>query len=117
MDWLTASRLKFSLAISGNGRLMPQFVQALNLRYPNVTIYDRNEEANRPPATARIPSHPKVADVDVVFGLKGNWETIFLSSQKGHQFFNYDSGPGKIDQAAIKFLFRQIVVAVETIVS
>jgi len=115
-NWLNASTLKFSLAISGNGRLMPRFVRALKLRFRHITIYDRNEEANRPPSTALIPSHPEVADVDAVFGLEGNWETIFLSSQRGHHFFNYDSDPKKIDEAAMEFLFRRIVAAVEKLV-
>ncbi len=107
-----ASSIKFSLAVSGDGRLMPQFVQALKLRYHQITIYDRNEEANRPPSTALIPSHPEVADVDAEFGLEGDRETIFLRSQKGHYFFNYDSDPKRIKDAAMELLFRQIIIAV-----
>jgi hypothetical protein len=112
---LKASTIKFSLAVSGNGRLMPRFVQALNQRYRHVIIYDRNEEANRPPSTARIPPHPKVADVDAIFGLSGSRETITLRSRNGHRFFNYDSDPKRIDEAATEFLFRQIVASVETL--
>ncbi len=110
---LTPSLMKFSLAVSGNGRLMPRFIQVVKLQYRHITIYDRNEEANRPPSSAPIPSHPQVADVDAVFGLKGDWETITLRSQRGHHFFNYDSDPGRIDEAAMELLFRQIVAAVE----
>ena len=63
-----------------------------------------------------IPSHPKVADVEADFGLKGNRETIFLSSLKGHYFYNYDSDPQSMDEAAIAYLFRQIVASAEKLV-
>jgi hypothetical protein len=112
---LTTSTAKFSLAVSGKGRLMPRFVHALKLRYWQITIYDRNEEANRPPSTARIPPHPKVADIDAIFSLSGTRETITLRSRIGHRFFNYDSDPSRINEAATELLFRQIVASVETL--
>jgi len=115
-SWLNASTLKFSLAISGHGRLMPRFVRDLKLRFRHITIYDRNEEKNSPPSTVSIPAHPKVADVDAEFALKGNWETIFISSLKGNYFFNYNSDPKSINESAMNLLFRRILTSVEELV-
>ena len=95
---------------------MPRFVRMLKQRYRHITIYDRNEEKNSPPSTVAIPAHPKVVDVEADFGLKGNRETIFLSSLKGHYFYNYDSDPQSMDEAAIAYLFRQIVASAEKLV-
>lgn len=108
-------KMKFSLAVSGNGRLMPRFVQALKLRYPQITIYDRNEEANRPPSNAPIPSHPKVADIEVVFTRSGARETATIRNRKEHRFFNYVSDPKAGDDQGLNMLLKQMVQAVEAL--
>ena len=108
---------KFSLAVSGEGRLMTRFVRAVKVEFRNVNIYDRNEEARRPPSTAPIPSHPKVADVDVIFTLSGSTETATIRSRFNHRFFNYESGPLPADDAGLEFLLKRMVQAVWALLS
>jgi len=103
---------KFSLAISGDGRLILRFSQAVGARYPGVRIYDRNEEASGPPSTAPIPSHPKVADVEAIFILSGPKETATIRSGKGHRYFNYLSDRKMARQANLDLLLKQMVQAV-----
>jgi len=100
------------VGISGQGRLMPRFVQLLKTECPAVIIYDRNEERNSPPSNAPIPRHPKVSDVDVVFSLSGNKETATIRSFKGHKFFNYAADLEQTKQVAMVILIKQMVHSV-----
>ena len=109
----TPAMVKFSLAISGKGRMMVPFVQALKLRYRLVTIYDRNEEASRPPSSAPIPSHPKVADIDAIFALSGAMETAMIRNRRQHRFFNYVSDPKARDYRGIDRVMKRMLQAVE----
>jgi hypothetical protein len=103
---------KFSVGISGQGRLMPRFVQLLKAEYPAVIIYDRNEERDSPPSNAPIPRHPEVSDVDAVFSLSSAIETATIRSFKGHKFFNYAADPEQIKPAALGLLVKQMVHSV-----
>jgi hypothetical protein len=105
--------IKFSLAISGNENLMHHFVKAVKLKYPRVIIYDRNEEARRPPSPLPIPPHPKVADVDAVFILSGSKEAINIRSPRGHRFFSYHADLKKIDPVPLALLLDSLVLALE----
>ena len=108
--------LKFSLAVSGNGRLIPRFVEAVKLEYRGVRIYDRNEEANRPPSPHPIPSHPKVADIDAVFVRSGPRESLTLRSRHGHRYFNCVSDPAQANESSLAFLLKRIVRAVQELI-
>jgi len=107
----TAPHRKFSLAVSGEGRLIPAFIEAVKQDYPGVTLYDRNEEAARPPSPLRIPPHPNVADVDAVFVLSGERETLNLRNRVAHRYFNYNSNPGQTNPAELKRLMKLILAA------
>ena len=102
---------KFSLAVSGNGRLISPFVEAVKLEYPDVTLYDRNKEAARPPSPLRVPSHPNVADIDAVFVLSGEQETLTLRNRLTHRYFNYISDPEKANPAELNRLMKRILAA------
>jgi hypothetical protein len=103
---------KFSLAVSGEGRLIPTFIEAVKLEYPGVTLYDRNEEAARPPSPLRVPPHPNVADIDAVFVLSGERETLTLRNRKIHRYFNYVYDPGSVNQADFNRLMKRILATV-----
>ena len=92
---------------------MAQFVDGVKLKYRGVTIYDRNEEANRPPSSALIPSHPKVADIEAVFALSGARETATMRNRKGHRFFNYVSDPKAGDYRELDLVLKRMVHALE----
>jgi hypothetical protein len=104
--------LKFSVAVSGQGRLMEPLVRLLKQQHRGVVIYDRNEEARRPPSNARIPPHPKVADVDVFFSLQGAKETATVRSGKGHRFFNYVSDPKQAKKHELDLLLKHMLLAI-----
>lgn len=109
---LNVSQQKFSLAVSGNGVLIPQFVERLKQSYPRVTLYDRNEEAARPPSNHPIPRHPKPADIDVVFVRKDRGESATVRSYATHRYFNYRVDPGKDRQDGMDLILKQMVQAV-----
>lgn len=108
--------LKFSLGISGPGKLKPRFVQLLKSEYPAVIIYDRDEERNSPPSNAPIPSHPKVSDVDAVFSRSSAVETATIRSFKGHRFFNYSAAPEQIEPTALYLIIKRMVQSVRELV-
>jgi hypothetical protein len=112
----TAPPMKFSLAVSGNGRLIPRFVEAVKLEYRGIRIYNRNEEANRPPSSHPIPSHPEVADIDAVFILAGAGESITLRSRQEHRYFNCVSDPALAHERSLAFLLKRIVLAVQELI-
>lgn len=95
---------------------MHHFVKAVKLKYPRVTIYDRNEEARRPPSPHPIPPHPKVADVDAVFILSGSKEAITIRSPRGHRFFSYHADLEKIDPVPLALLLDSMVLALEELI-
>lgn len=107
---------KFSLGISGQGKLKPRFVQFLKSEYPAVIIYDRDEERNSPLSNAPIPSHPKVSDVDAVFSHSGTVEAVNISSCRGHKFFNYSADQEQIEPTALYLLIKQMVQSVRELV-
>lgn len=107
---------KFSLGLSGQGKLKPRFLQFLKSEYPAVIIYDRDEERNSPPSNAPIPSHPKVSDVDVVFSRSGAVETVFIRSFNGHKYFNYSADPEQIEPTALYLIIKQMVQSVRELV-
>ena len=107
---------KFSLAVSGDGRLIPVFMEAVKREYRGVKFYDRNEEAARPPSPLRIPPHPNVADVDAVFVRSGERESLTLRNRVVHRYFNYVYDPGSTDQAGLHRLMKQILAAVGELV-
>ena len=92
---------------------MARFVDGVKLRYRGVTIYDRNEEANRSPSSALIPSHPKVADIDAVFTLSGARETATIRNRQGHRFFNYVSDPKAGDFRELDLVLKRMVHSLE----
>ena len=104
---------KFSLAVSGNGRLIPRFVESLKRKYRSVIIYDRNEEASRPHSPHPLPRRPKVADVDAVFVSFGAGETVTIRSIKGHRFFTYEANFEQAGQTKLQLLLKRLVQAVE----
>lgn len=103
---------KFSLAVSGRGNLMPSFVAAVKQRYPGVTVYDRNEEASRPPSNAAIPRHPEVADIDVVFIEHDAFESATIRSPRNHRFFNYDPSQYGNDPTRSSLLMNRMLQTV-----
>jgi len=84
-------------------------MEAVKLKYRGVKIYDRNEEAGRPPSTHAIPPHPEVADIDAVFIFSNDVETMTLRRQGRHSFFNYDSDPETADSARLDMMLRNMV--------
>jgi len=106
------SQQKFSLAVSGNGLLLPQFVELLKCKYPQVVIYDRNEEANQAPSNHLIPAHPKVADIDVVFVRNATRESVTVRNRERHKYFNYVVEPA---QVGLELILKQMVEAVDNI--
>lgn len=79
-------------------------------------MYDRNEEAARPPSPLRIPSHPNVADVDAVFVLSGERETLTLRNRTAHRYFNYVSDPKLANRADMALLMKRIMAAIGELV-
>jgi hypothetical protein len=108
---------QFSLAVSGDGHLLPHFVERLKMRFPLVVIYDRNEEASRPDSDSDVPDHPKVADVDVLFLLTQGKETATVRNFNGHRLFNYLSGEGVENQQGMGMILTQIVQTVIQLIS
>jgi hypothetical protein len=107
---------KFSLAVSGEGRLISPFIEAVKLEYPGVTFYDRNEEAARPPSPLRVPSHPNVADIDAVFVLSGERESLTLRNRMTHRYFNYTSDPKLAKPADMERLMKRILATIRELV-
>ncbi len=103
---------KFSVGVSGKGRLILHFVQILKTKFPTVIIYDRNKERDSPPSTAPIPRHPQVSDLDAVFSLSGAMETVTIRCGREHRFFNYPADPEQIDPVAQHLLLNRMVGSV-----
>ena len=103
---------KFALAVSGEGALSEEFLAAVRARLAGIRVYDRNEEASRPPSSAMIPAHPEVADVDAIFHQAGGTETLTLRSVFGHRLFNYRPS-GLTDPTSRRLLIEQMVRTVE----
>jgi hypothetical protein len=104
---------KYSVAVAGNGLLLDRFVLEIKRRFPAMIIYDRNEEAKRPPSNAPIPSHPEVSDVDAVFMLSGSVETVRIQCQTQHRFFNYDSRLISAGGTGLEIMLKRMVQTVE----
>ncbi len=100
------------MGISGQGQLLPHFVRTLKAGFPAVTIYDRNEERDRPPSNAPIPRHPQVSDLDAVFSLSGTMETVTIRCGRKHRFFNYPASPEQTESLAQRLLLNQMVHSV-----
>lgn len=105
--------VKFSLAVSGNGHMSAYFLSLLRIRFPDVIIYDRNEEPRRPPSTALIPPHPQVADIDASFIRAGFKEMATIRSRNGHRFFNYVSESAATVAEGQSLLLQRFIQAVE----
>lgn len=105
----------FSLAVSGNGLFLERFVPLLKVRFPAIIIYDRNEEASRPPSNEAFPAHPEVADIDALFLLSGGKETATIRNRREHRYFNYV--PEQDQSSRHDFLLNQMVRAVEQLIA
>lgn len=112
MNWA-----KISLAIWGEGRLKPRFVDAVGRHYRGIAIYDREEEKNRPPSDAPIPAHPEVADIDAVFVSSGRLETLTIKSIAGHRCFNYEPEFVLAGQTRRDILLRQVLQGIQDLLS
>lgn len=107
---------KFSLAVAGDSVLIPRFKELIRQRFSRVTIYDRNEEASRPPSNHPIPSHPEVADIDVTFSRNGSKETATIRNLHLHRFYNYVIESAEDRQPAHDLILKQMVESVEELI-
>jgi hypothetical protein len=108
---------KFSLSVAGESVLIPRFVELLKQRFPRITIYNRNEEASRPPSNHPIPSHPEVADIDVTFSRQGSKETATIRNLHLHRFYNYFIESAEDRQPSHDLILKQMVEEVEEMIS
>lgn len=102
----------FSLAVAGDGQMFDPLVERLKERFPDIIIYDRNEEASRPPSDDPFPAIPQVAYVDVLFLQRHAKETATIRCFHRHRFFNYDIKDNTPGSASSDFLLKQMVEAV-----
>jgi hypothetical protein len=107
--------LEFSLAVSGDGRLIERFKTLLMERYPGITIYDRNEEAAMDFSDVEFPPWPEIANVDAVFIRSGPKESITLRNGNLHRYFNCVSKASQADEKQLSGLLLNIVNHVEEI--
>lgn len=104
---------RFSMAISGNGRLLGMFVTEGMKRFPNATMYDRTEQFRnfaeqevklgktefaapefRKSAlvTERNLRSPAAVDVTVVFRSLGTHETVTIAGKVTRNTSSFDFG-------------------------
>ena len=96
--------IKLSLAIDGEGDLIPILVEHVRERFPGIIIFDRNEEANRPDSEDAAPFTPQPAYVNVLFQQSGRKEKATVRCFHQHRFFNYDmeeTTPGSKRETAL----------------
>ena len=110
---------KFSVAVTGSGKLHSMFFAEFQSVFPNATMYDRSGVANKARAaeaalgktefaspdfrksTIAIEknlANPPKTDINVHFEPRGNIEAVSISSSSGKRMFNFDDDKvGSID--------------------
>jgi hypothetical protein len=106
--------LAFSVAVSGDGDMLSPFVARLQLQYPQVVLYDRNEEAQRDDPEAGMPAIPSPADIDVIFKKTGAKEMATIRSFHRHRFFNYDLDDLQQNPAQRNLLLNSMIQAIDS---
>jgi len=102
----------FSVGVAGNGKMLHPFVEKLKKRFPQVIVYNRNEEAVRAEPVSGVPSIPSVSDFDALFTKTGAKETANIRSFHRHRFFNYDLDDNPHGSPGAESLLSHMIEAV-----
>lgn len=98
------SNLRFSVGVGGTGPLRQRFIEMVKTAYPRVTVYDRQEEAERNDSRAARPRHPEVADIEANFGRLAGAEVLILRSFGRHRYLNCSAPPAGSAEQVERFL-------------